>query len=120
MDNCSQFKGKLMAEVFEVFHTHDIYTSSYHYQPNGQVEQFKGTLMFILRKLAQERHEICDKYLLVSLSAYRGVLYQSMVLPPATLLFRRPIKGSLEALIRTWTEEKLCAIVMTVSKSFKN
>ena len=104
-DNGSQFCGKLMEEVFRVFHSNHIHTSPYHPQANGQVERFNGTLMTMLRKLAQEKPDRWDEYIPAALFAYREVPHGSTGLPPATLLFGRPIKGPLEAMLRSWTEE---------------
>lgn len=62
-DNSSQFRGKLMAEVFDMLQTHHSHTSPYHPQSNGQVKLFNGILMSILQKLVQEKPEIWDEYL---------------------------------------------------------
>lgn len=76
-DNGSQFRGKLMIEVFELLHTHHIHTRPYHPQLNGQTEWFNGTIMSILRKLIQEKPEIWDEYLTATIFVYQEVPCQS-------------------------------------------
>lgn len=44
IDSGSEFRRKLMEEVFRVFQTQNIHTSTYHAQSNELVERFNGTL----------------------------------------------------------------------------
>ena len=114
-DNGSQFRGKLMEETFRLFHARHIFSSPYHPQSNGLVERRNGTLISILRKIAQEKTEDWDLYLPAALFAYREVPHHSTGFAPATLLFGRPIKGPLEALLRTWTDNTTDDTVVTAS-----
>ncbi|CAG5124820.1 unnamed protein product [Candidula unifasciata] len=104
-DNGSQFKGKLMEEVFQIIKSQHICTSPYRPQANGQNERFNGTLVSLLRRLTQEKPERWDEYLSAALFAYREVPNASTGFPPATLVFGRPISGPLAILRKTWTDE---------------
>lgn len=69
-NNGSQFRARLMTEVFDVLQAHHIHISPYHPQSKGQVERFNCTLMSILQKLAAEKPEIWDKYIPTTHFAY--------------------------------------------------
>ena len=112
-DNGSQFTGRLMQEVYEVFRANHVHTSPYHPQANGQVERFNGTLIAMLRKLVDEKPEIWDSYIAAALFAYREVPQASTGFSPAMMLFGRPIAGPLEVLKKTWTDKEVDETIKT-------
>ena len=106
-DNGSQFTGRLMQEVFGLLQVHHIRTPPYHPASNGQVERLNGTLMAMLRKVADEKPEAWDTYIPAALFAYRETPHSSTGYTPSTLLFGRPLSGPLEALRKSWTDAKV-------------
>lgn len=78
--------------------------------------------MTIQRMLAQEKTEASGDNLSAVvffnffLFAYRKVPRTSTGLPPAILRFDRLINGPLEALVRTWTEDRPAETVISDSK----
>jgi hypothetical protein len=115
-DNGSQFTGKLMTEVFDLLKTRHCRTSPYHPQGNGQVERFNGTLVSILKKVAEQEPGKWDTYLPAALFAYREVPHTSTGMAPAMMLFGRPIAGPLEALKRSWTDAQVDETVATATQ----
>ena len=106
-DNGSNLCGKFMQEVYQLLQVHHITTSVYHPQSNGQIERFNGTLVSILKKIADEKPNQWDMYLAPALYSYRETPHSSTGMAPATLLFGRPIAGPLEALKVKWTNRQL-------------
>ena len=115
-DNGSQFTGHLAKEVYNLLRIHHVRTSPFHPMSNGQVERWNGTLISIIKKIADEKLDVWDTYLPAALFAYREVPHATTGIAPAMMLFGRPLAGPLEALKKSWTDQQVDETVKTASK----
>ena len=101
-DQGSNFTAQLLAELYRLLHVKALRTSPYHPQTDGLVERFNGTLKGMLRKSAQEDGKDCYKLLPFILFAYREAPQESTGFSTFELLYRRDVRGPLDAVKEEW------------------
>ncbi|KAK7109283.1 hypothetical protein V1264_013350 [Littorina saxatilis] len=119
-DQGTQFTSDLMKEVNKFLMIKHKMTAPFHPQANGLVERFNGTLKSMLKKLAIEQPRLWDTFIPALLFAYREAPQESMGFSPFELLYGRTIKGPMQILRQTWTEENLSEEVKTTAEHVVN
>ena len=104
-DQGSNFTSQLMKDVCECLSIRKLRTTPYHPMCNGLVERFNGVLKTMLKKYVSKQPNIWDKYLPYLLFAYREVPQASTGFSPFELLYGRKVKGPLDLVYDTWTDE---------------
>ena len=115
-DQGKQFTSKLMREVNELLRIQHNTTAPFHPQANGLVEKFNGTLKNMIKKLALEEPKKWDTILPAILFAYREVPQSSLGFSPFEMLYGHKVKGPLQILRETWTQETPDSQVKTCSQ----
>lgn len=119
-DQGTQFTSNLMKEVNEFLVIKHKTTAPFHPQANGLVERFNGTLKNMLKKMAVEQPTRWDTFIPALLFAYREAPQESLGFSPFELLYGRTIKGPMQILRQTWTEEDLSEEVKTTAEYVVN
>ena len=92
-DQGSNFKSKLLKELYEMVNIQSITTSPYTPQSNGCVERFNGTLKSVLKKLCTENTNEWDELLPFVLFACIQVPHEETGFAPFELLYGWPVRG---------------------------
>ena len=79
--------------------------SPYHPQTDGMLERFHATLKAMIQKTVHKFNGQWDQALPYVLFAYREVVCESTGFSPFELLYSRIVRGPLQLLTETWTEE---------------
>jgi hypothetical protein len=101
----SQFTSDLMKEVSRLLSIRSLHTTPYNPRCNGLCEKMNGTLKSMLKKLSAEKPKDWDRYLDPLLFAYREVPQDSTNFSPFELLYGRSVRGPLQILKETWTNQ---------------
>ncbi len=96
----------LLADIYQALQIKRIRTAPYHPQTDGLVERFNGTLKSMLKKFASQNQRDWNEYLPYLLFAYREVPTESTGFSPFELLYGHRVRGPLDVLRETWTEEE--------------
>ena len=104
-DQGSNFQSELLAELYRLIHVSPLRTTPYHPQTDGLVERFNKTLKDMLKKAAVEEGKDWDKLIPYLLFAYREVPQESSGFSPFELLYGREVRGPLDILRESWTED---------------
>ena len=86
-DRGKEFQVKLLQELYRLFESKHVRTSSYHPQTNGLTERANGTLSVMLSMYTNRYHNDWDDYLPFVTFAYNTVVQESTKFPPFTLLY---------------------------------
>ena len=105
-DMGSQFVSECMQEVPRLLNIQQMTTTLYHPMCNGLVENFNGTLKWLLKRLCSEQPQQLHWYIDALLFAYREVLQESTGFAPFELLYRRAVRGPMHTLRHLWTKEE--------------
>ena len=112
-DQGRQFTGTLMREVNEFLRIKHSVTAPFHPQANGLVEKFNGTLKSMMKKMALEQPKKWDTFIPALLFAYREAPQESTGFSPFEMLYGKRVKGPMQILRETWTQEELTGEVKT-------
>jgi hypothetical protein len=118
-DQGTNFRSKLLSELYRLLHVQKIRTSPYHPQTDGFVEWFNQTLKSMLKKIATDDVKSWDKMLPYLLFAYREVPQSSTGFSPFELVYGRTVNGPLDVLEYTWEakdpgEESVISHILSV------
>lgn len=101
-DMGSNFNSALIKELCRLLKVHKLFSSPYHPQANGLVENFNGTLKKMLRCYSQQKTLDWDVCLPYVLFAYREVPQETTGYSPFDLLYTWPVRGPLSVLYEMW------------------
>ncbi|XP_070191283.1 uncharacterized protein [Littorina saxatilis] len=119
-DQGTQFTSHLMKEVNDFLSIKHHMTAPFHPQANGLVERFNSTLKSMLKKLAIDQPREWDTFIPALLFAYREAPQESMGFSPFELLYGRSVKGPMQVLRQTWTEEEISGEQKTTAEYVVN
>ena len=86
-DRGSQFRSKLMRQLYRRLGIDKIYTSAYHPQTNGQVERFNRVITAALSAYVSERQDDWDDYIEAIAFAYRTSIVDAIGNTPFYLVY---------------------------------
>jgi RNase H-like domain found in reverse transcriptase/Reverse transcriptase (RNA-dependent DNA polymerase)/Integrase zinc binding domain/Integrase core domain/gag-polyprotein putative aspartyl protease/Retrotransposon gag protein len=86
-DRGSHFKNGMIKHFCELVNVNHKFSTPYHPQTNGVVENLNGTLVNILRKLTIKYPKSWDTYIPTALYAYRTKIHETLKTTPYDLLF---------------------------------
>ena len=89
-DNGKCFTSKLFQEVCRILNIHNLFTTTYHPQANGQVERFNRTIKAVIRSYLSDHPEDWDLYTGALTYAYNCQPHSSTALAPFELVLSRP------------------------------
>ena len=89
-DNGTQFASRLFQSVCLEMGTHNLFTSTYHPQTNGQVERFNRTFLSMVRNYINENQTDWDVYAFALSYAYNTHVHRSTGTTPFELILSRP------------------------------
>lgn len=115
-DQGTQFTCNLMREINSFLKIKHNMTAPFHPQSNGLVEKFNGTLKSMLKKLAIEQPTKWDTFIPALLFAYREAPQDSLGFSPFELLYGKTIKGPMQILRQTWTDETVTGDLKTTAE----
>ncbi len=97
--------GKLMSDLCRLMDIKQLKTSPSHPQTDGMLERIHATLKARIRKTLHKFNGQWDQALPYVLFAYREVPCESTGFSSSELLYGRIVRGPLQFLTETWTEE---------------
>src|SRR5436190_11512986 len=86
-DRGTHFKNETIKEFCKLVNVNYRFSTPYHPQTNGVVENLNGTLINILRKLTIKYPKSWDTYIPTALYAYRTKIHEILKTTPYELLF---------------------------------
>jgi len=86
-DRGTHFANKLIADLCRVVNVRHKFSTPYHPQTNGLVENMNGTLINILRKLSLNYPTRWDEWIPTALYAYRTKVHTTLKYTPYELLY---------------------------------
>ena len=89
-DNGKQFASKFFQAVCSLLGLSNIFTSTYHPQTNGKVEQYNRTILAMLRNYVNEHQNNWDRYATALTYAYNNHVHRSTSTTPFSLVLSRP------------------------------
>ena len=104
-DQGTNFTAALLQELYKMLGVKAIKTTPYHPQTDGLVERFNQTLKQMLRKVIDAEGRDWDQLIPYTLFAYREVPQVSTGFSPFELVYGRDIRGPLDVLKGSWTQE---------------
>ena len=104
-DQGRQFTSNLMKEVNEFLQIEHKMTCPFSPQTNGLVEKFNDTLKQMIKRLAIEQPKKWDTFIPAVLFAYREAPQDSLGFSPFEMLYGKTIKGPMQVLRQSWTDE---------------
>ena len=104
-DQGTNFTAALLQELYKMLGVKAIKTTPYHPQTDGLVERFNQTLKQMLRKVIDAEGRDWDQLIPYTLFAYREVPQVSTGFSPFELVYGRDIRGPLDILKGSWTQE---------------
>ena len=89
-DNGSQFVAHFFRRVCNILQVHNVFTTTYHPQTNGQVERFNRTLAAMLRCYVEDNPGIWCLYAPALCYAYNMSMHSTTGTTPFDLVLSRP------------------------------
>ena len=86
-DRGTHFKNEMIKEFCKLVNVNHKFSTPYHPQTNGAVENLNGTLINILRKLTIKSPRYWDTYIPTALYTYRTKIHETLKTTPYNLLF---------------------------------
>ena len=89
-DNGKCFTARFFQDVCRILNVHNMFTTTYHPQTNGQVERYNRTLKAAIRSYLDDHPVDWDLYTPSLTYAYNGLPHSSTGLTPFELVLSRP------------------------------
>ena len=89
-DNGGCFTAKFFQDVCRILNVHNLYTTTYHAQTNGQVERYNRTIKAAIRSYLGDHPKDWDLYTPALTYAYNCQPHSSTALAPFELVLSRP------------------------------
>ena len=104
-DCMPSFRSELMAAVRQKLGVEAKFSAPMHYESHGRIERVQATIENIIKRCARDHPKMWDKLIPYIHFALRSVPHSSTGVSPAELVWGRKMRGILEVIRETWTQQ---------------